>query len=130
MGPEDDWDPELRGPRISTSSYGKWKPPSPVKDISQLWFRQERQTLRRLPRSGAVVWMVHTYIEPLVKVVQEPGVPGRLASFVRSWDDELALHKGRHLYADVLLPYLDDLHKKQVKSGMCEDGKLPSKFPF
>ncbi|KAI8259567.1 hypothetical protein K4K58_002510 [Colletotrichum sp. SAR11_239] len=91
MGPEDDWDPELRGPGISTSSYGKWKPPSPVKDISQLWFRQERQTLRRLPRSGAVVWMVHTYIEPLIEVVQEPGVPGRLASFVRSWDDELAL---------------------------------------
>ncbi|KAI8174003.1 hypothetical protein K4K51_009221 [Colletotrichum sp. SAR 10_75] len=130
MGPEDDWDPELRGPGISTSSYGKWKPPSPVKDISQLWFRQERQTLRRLPRSGAVVWMVHTYIEPLVKVVKEPGVPGRLASFVRSWDDELALHKGRHLYADVLLPYLDDLHKNQVKGGMCEDGQLPSKFPF
>ncbi|KAF4919134.1 hypothetical protein CGCVW01_v008192 [Colletotrichum viniferum] len=130
MGPEDDWDPELRGPGISTSSYGKWKPPSPVKNISQLWFRQERQTLRRLPRSGAVVWMVHTYIESLVEVVQEPGVPGRLASFVRSWDDEMALHKGRHLYADVLLPYLDDLHKKQVKSGMCEDRQLPSKFPF
>ncbi|KAF3798175.1 hypothetical protein GCG54_00010521 [Colletotrichum gloeosporioides] len=129
MGAEDDWDPELRGPGISTSSYGKWKPPGPVKNISQLWFRQERQTLR-LPRSGAVVWMVHTYIEPLVEVVREPGVPGRLASFVRSWDDELALHKGRHLYADVLLPYLDDLHKKQVTSGMCDEGQLPSKFPF
>ncbi|EQB43853.1 hypothetical protein CGLO_17448 [Colletotrichum gloeosporioides Cg-14] len=88
---EDDYDPELRGPGISTSSYGKWKAPGPVKNISQLWFRQERQTLRRLPRSGAVVWMVHTYIEPLVEVVREPGVPGRLASFVRSWDDELAL---------------------------------------
>lgn len=92
MGPEDDWDPELRGPGVNTPSYGKWKPPGPISDISQLWFRQERQVLRRLPRSGAIVWMVHTYIEPLVNVTQEAGVPGRLASQVRSWDEKMAAY--------------------------------------
>ncbi|CAH0057596.1 unnamed protein product [Clonostachys solani] len=90
MGPEDDWDPKMRGPGVGTASYGKWEPPKPITDVSQVWFRQERQVLRRLPKSGAIVWMVHTYIEPMTEVAQEPGVPGRLASLIRSWDDVLA----------------------------------------
>jgi hypothetical protein len=130
MGPEDDWDPKLRGPGVDTPSYGIWKPPQLVTDVSQLFFRQERQTLRRLPKSGAVVWMVHTYIEPMHNIALEPGVPGRLASLVRSWDEKLAEHKGRSNYEHVLLPYLDSLHKKQVELGVCEEGELPSRFPF
>lgn len=55
MGPEDDWDTQLRGPGVEAPSYGKWKAPGPIDDISQLWFRQERQVLRRLPKSGAIV---------------------------------------------------------------------------
>lgn len=90
MGPEDDWDPQIRGPGLGTASHGIWKPPGPVADISQLWFRQERQVLRRLPKSGAVVWMVHTYIEPMAEVVKEEGIPGRMASLIRSWGPELA----------------------------------------
>jgi len=90
MGPEEDWDPALRGPGKTTPSYGVWQPPNPISSISELWFRQERQTLRRLPRSGAICWMVHTYIERVEDVAQEAGVPGRLASHIRSWDDELA----------------------------------------
>ncbi|KAH8892822.1 hypothetical protein GQ53DRAFT_861002, partial [Thozetella sp. PMI_491] len=86
MGPEDDWDPEIGGPGVNTPGYQTWKRPGPISDVSQLWFRQERQVLRRLPKSKAIVWMVHTYIEPMAKVAQEPGVPGRLASLVRSWD--------------------------------------------
>ena len=90
MGPEEDWDPALRGPGKTTPSYGVWQPPNPISSISELWFRQERQTLQRLPRSGAICWMVHTYIERVEDVAQEAGVPGRLASHIRSWDDELA----------------------------------------
>ncbi|KAH7140270.1 hypothetical protein B0J13DRAFT_637738 [Dactylonectria estremocensis] len=90
MGPEDDWDPKIRGPGVGTPSHGIWTPPGPITDISQLWFRQERQVLRRLPKSGAIVWMVHTYIEPMEAVAQEAGVPRRMASLVRSWGEELA----------------------------------------
>ncbi|KAI9725900.1 MAG: hypothetical protein M1834_009463 [Cirrosporium novae-zelandiae] len=90
MGPEDDWDLAIGGPGIGTPSYGKFKPPAPINNISQLFFRQERQTLRRLPKSGALVWAVHTYILPLASILDEPGIPGRLASLIRSWDDETA----------------------------------------
>ncbi|ETS86552.1 hypothetical protein PFICI_00380 [Pestalotiopsis fici W106-1] len=90
MGPEDDWDPEIQGPGVGTPSYGTWKPQGPISDISQLWFRQERQVLRRLPKSRAIVWCVHTYVEPMDVVAREPGIPGRLASLVRSWDPIMA----------------------------------------
>ncbi|KAI0174069.1 hypothetical protein BJ166DRAFT_511006 [Pestalotiopsis sp. NC0098] len=90
MGPEDDWDPIIQGPGVGTPSHGKWKPQGPITDISQLWFRQERQVLRRLPKSRAIVWCVHTYIEPMDTVAREPGIPGRLASLVRSWDPVMA----------------------------------------
>lgn len=90
MGPEDDWDPKIQGPGVDTASYGKWKPQGSISDVSQLWFRQERQVLRRLPKSRAIVWCVHTYIEPMEKVAREIGIPGRLASLVRSWDPIMA----------------------------------------
>jgi hypothetical protein len=62
MGPEDDYDPVLRGPKIGSASYGVWSPPQPITDPQAVFLRQERQTLRRLPKSGALVWLVHTYV--------------------------------------------------------------------
>jgi hypothetical protein len=31
-----------------------------------------RQTLRRLPRSGAILFTIRTYFEPMTKLAQEP----------------------------------------------------------
>ena len=52
--------------------------------------RTERQTLRRLPKTGAILFTIRTYTTPVVKLVEEPGVPSRLASAVRSWPDVVA----------------------------------------
>ena len=52
--------------------------------------RTERQTLRRLPKTGAILFTIRTYTTPVVKLAQEPGVPSRLASAVRSWPDVVA----------------------------------------
>jgi len=49
--------------------------------------RTERQTLRRLPKTGAILFTIRTYTTPVVKLAGEPGVPSRLASAVRSWPD-------------------------------------------
>ena len=38
----------------------------------ELWLRVERQTLRRLPRSGDVVFGIHTYVEPLAEAIESP----------------------------------------------------------
>ncbi|KAH6670908.1 hypothetical protein F5X68DRAFT_175457 [Plectosphaerella plurivora] len=88
------------------------------KAIEHHWFRSERQTLKKLPKTGAVVFTIRTYFLPVTEVVQEPYVPGRLASAIRSWGDDVAKYKGREKYGDVLLAYLDQLHQKQVDGGL------------
>ena len=86
-------------------------------------FRSERQSLRRLPRSGGVVFTIRTYFEPITKVACERGVPGRLASAIRSWGPDTAKYKGRERFGDVLLEYLDGMHRAQVERGEIEDGQ-------
>ena len=55
-----------------------------------VWLRTERQTLRRLPRTGAIVFTIRVYLTPLEQLVREPDVPGRMASAIRSWPEDVA----------------------------------------
>ena len=95
-----------------------WMTAEKNKAISHHWFRSERQSLRRLPRTGGVVFTIRTYFAPMTAVCNERGVPGRLASAVRSWGDDVARYKGKERYQDVLLDYLDARHADQVAAGL------------
>ncbi|CAF1326289.1 unnamed protein product [Adineta ricciae] len=105
-------------------SNAKQNPP-----IEQIYFRSERQTLRRLPRSEAILFTIHPYFIPLIEIAQEPGVPGRLASAIRSWPDDVSHYKGKQAYEDVILKYLDEKHQEQCENGL-ELNDLKSNYPF
>ncbi|KAE8355005.1 hypothetical protein BDV28DRAFT_63773 [Aspergillus coremiiformis] len=95
------------------------------------FFRSERQSLRRLPRTGAVVFTIRTYFEPVTALAREPFVPGRLASAIRSWGEDVARYKGREKYGEVLLEYLDRMHEVQVANGLdLEKEDEVSNYPF
>ncbi|KAL7006337.1 hypothetical protein EMMF5_004223 [Cystobasidiomycetes sp. EMM_F5] len=110
-GNEDVFDQATKGPRLAAAeAYSTaFQPPQPTADIASIHFRTERQTLRRMPRTGCIL-----------AVAQEPGAPGRLASAVRSWPEDVALYKGLPLYKKALLPYLDEMHRQQVKGGVVQ----------
>lgn len=74
--------------------------------------------LFRLPRSGGIVFTIRTYFHPITEICKEPYVPGRLASAMRSWGDDVSRYKGKAQYADAVLKYLDDMHEKQVEGGL------------
>ncbi|KAJ5468786.1 hypothetical protein N7475_006538 [Penicillium sp. IBT 31633x] len=95
-----------------------WNTAEKNRVIENHFFRSERQSLRRLPRSGAVVFTIRTYFEPITRVAEEPYVPGRLADAIRSWGDDVSRYKGREKYQDVLLEYLDQKHKEQLEGGL------------
>lgn len=95
-----------------------WNTAQKDKAIEQHFFRSERQSLRRLPRSGAVVFTIRTYFEPITEIVKEPYVPGRLASAIRSWGEDVSRYKGKEKYEGVLLKYLDRKHEEQVAAGL------------
>ncbi|KAF2213494.1 glycosyltransferase family 22 protein [Cercospora zeae-maydis SCOH1-5] len=106
------------------SEAPSWNTAQKDKAIEHHFFRSERQSLRRLPRSGGVVFTIRTYFEPVKGIVAEPGVPGRLASAVRSWGEDVGRYKGKERYGNVLLEFLDRQHERQVEEGLVrEDGK-------
>lgn len=63
--------------------------PQPTTSVSYIRFRTERQSLRRLPRTGAIVFTIRTYLFPIEELAKEPGVPGRMASAIRSWPEDV-----------------------------------------
>lgn len=95
-----------------------WNTAEKNKAIDNHFFRSERQSLRRLPKSGAVVFTIRTYFEPITEIVKEPYVPGRLASAIRSWGGDVSRYKGKEKYEEVLLEYLDQKHREQVEGGL------------
>lgn len=95
-----------------------WNTAEKNRAIEHHYFRSERQSLRRLPRSGAVVFTIRTYFEPVAEIAKEPYVPGRLASAIRSWGDDVSRYKGKEKYEEVLLEYLDKRHEEQVANGL------------
>ncbi|KAI0721995.1 hypothetical protein C8T65DRAFT_775038 [Cerioporus squamosus] len=96
-----------------------------------LRLRTERQTLRRLPRTGAIVFTIRVYQTRVDELVREPGVPGRMASAIRSWPEDVARYKARGAYESIL-PLLDRCHEEQIANGVVSDGEKKSnaKFPF
>jgi hypothetical protein len=90
--------PEHRGnPRpISAGQAGR-----------QLWLRVERQTLRRLPRSGDVVFGIHTYVDPLEDAIDSPEAAQALAARIREMPDTMARYKSILPIRAPLLAWLD-----------------------
>lgn len=60
-GPEAIFDQQLGGPdpeRLAQSEDPSFESHGPPRDASEIWFRTERQTLRRLPRTGAILFTI------------------------------------------------------------------------
>ncbi|KAF5003629.1 hypothetical protein FDECE_9835 [Fusarium decemcellulare] len=97
--------------------------------IDYLYFRSERQSLRRLPRSKALLFTVRTYFEPITTIAKEPHVPGRLAEAIEQWDEPTSTYKGKHHWAGILLPYLHEQDQMQKDSGLLEK-MVEANYPF
>jgi hypothetical protein len=85
------------------SSYGITQ-----ENIAQrLFFRVERQTLTRLPRTRGVLFTIHTYINTLGEVIAEPERLRRLAAVMCDYPDAMKEYKGMQPYYDTLMKYLE-----------------------
>lgn len=73
------------------------------------WLRIERQTLRRLPVSGAVAFTIRTHLEPLAQVVREQGAAEALAGRIRELPPAMLAYKGLTTIRTPLLTWLDQV---------------------
>lgn len=72
----------------------------------KLWIRSERQTLRKLPRSGDVLFTIRTYIRPLSVLEGLPAIAAGLAQALDKLPPEMRSYKNQLPIRDALLAYL------------------------
>jgi hypothetical protein len=74
-----------------------------------VFLRIERQTLRRLPDSGAICFGIRIYQNPLRDLEAEPQTAGRLAEAVRQLPERVLAYKSVNVFKRPVLDYLDRL---------------------
>jgi dimethylamine monooxygenase subunit A len=73
----------------------------------KLWIRSERQTLRKLLRSGDVLFTIRTYIKPLSVLEEFPSVARGLSQAIGKMPPRMRSYKNLLPISDALLAYLD-----------------------
>jgi hypothetical protein len=83
-------------------------PPPPSAD-ADLWLRSERQTLRRLSSSGAVLFTIRVQQTPFASLVDRPDVAGRLAARLRAQPSAFTGYQGLAPSLTEVLAGLDEM---------------------
>lgn len=74
---------------------------------NQVHYRSERQVLTRLPKSGAVIFTLKTYLVPLSQVKNEgPEVSGRLAGALEKFPEDIKRYKNAVTWGEAVCSYL------------------------
>jgi dimethylamine monooxygenase subunit A len=73
----------------------------------KLWLRVERQTLRRLPQSGAVLFTIRTHITQLCDAIRDTSSALALALAVRTMPHDFAHYRSMDAFRAVLLEWLE-----------------------
>lgn len=83
-------------------------PPVTAADAGErLFLRTERQTLRRLDASGAVLFTIRVHSHPLARLADSPGAAARLAAAVRALPVEMQAYKGFPRFGAAMPAWLD-----------------------
>ncbi|MEM7342564.1 MAG: DUF3445 domain-containing protein [Actinomycetota bacterium] len=77
-----------------------------VFDPDRCWLRSERQTLRRLPASGAILFTIKVQLAPVAALRVWPAVAGRLLDSMADWSPELLASRGQQPWMPGLRRFL------------------------
>lgn len=91
---------------------GKWRVEdnaaiTPDNAGESLYLRVERQTLRRLPRSDAILFGIRVHVYRLDSVITSPALAERLGAAVRALPSEIAHYKSLRPILAALLGWID-----------------------
>jgi dimethylamine monooxygenase subunit A len=73
----------------------------------RLYLRVERQTLRRLPQSGAILFGIRVHSYPLARAITTQAAASRLAEAVRALPEATVHYKSLKVFGPALLAWLD-----------------------
>ncbi len=75
----------------------------------EVYLRVERQTLSKLPQSGAILFTIRSHQQPLRTLEDRPELAARLAQTLRYWPESVAGYKGLSSHGALTLKYLDQI---------------------
>lgn len=78
--------------------------------------RYERQTFQRLPKSGAIAFLVRTYLTPLTDLRDEPDSLRELMGAMKALPDDMAEYKARHIWGPTVEAYCAKILKEYDSS--------------
>jgi hypothetical protein len=80
---------------------------TPTTAGSAVWLRVERQTLVKLPRTGAVVFGIRVHVDRLGDLAGDADALGRLERSLRALPEPTWEYKGLGAYGDAVLEWID-----------------------
>jgi dimethylamine monooxygenase subunit A len=92
------------GELFQPTGHGKADGPS-VKP-TDLFVRLERQTLRRLPRTGAILFTIRTYMRPLPTAIAAPQDKEKLAAALEAMPSDVRAYKSLTAFAEETIAWL------------------------
>jgi hypothetical protein len=95
--------------------------------------RVERQTLRRLPKSKAIIFTNHPVYYSIDEMKDEPLVPSLLKKIMYEAPEDIIKYKNFEAMRDHILPFLDGLIERQIKLGLIKEDtpvKTMPSYPF
>lgn len=78
----------------------------------RLWLRVERQTLRRLPQSGDILFTIRTFVDPLSSLEARPDLAVGLRGAVADMPEGMQRYKSLIPFRDALDGYLGNLMER------------------
>jgi hypothetical protein len=84
---------------------------------SACFLRVERQTLSRLPQSGAVLFTIHSYVAAVGELATDPDWAVRFRRLLESTPPELLAYKGMTGYLSALLAYLAESSASRARTS-------------
>jgi hypothetical protein len=84
------------GPRVTSVNAGEY-----------LWLRVERQTIRKLKESGAILFTIRIHLRQLKHVIKFEGIANRMAKALAALPPEMQTYKQTDIFADSVQSYLN-----------------------
>ena len=114
-------------------AFALHKREDPNLDINEVHLRVDWQTLRRLPRSKAIVFTFKAFFTPVTQLKDEPYVPALISKVLKGAKENIKAYKGWSHLEHKLLPALDAYAEDQVARGLVpEDWEVRTldEYPF
>lgn len=114
------WDHKLRQNNVykEPTLTEKVKKEAESMDPKDFRVRVERQTLRRLPKSQAIIFTNHPIFYSMEEMKDEPLVPSLVRKILYEAPEKIIKYKFFEIFRDHISGYLDDLIQRQYDLGI------------